>query len=54
MRSVQLAEAVGTRATFSVVSRGGGDALQSALTANGSFERIEPSAGGSVAFRYHP
>lgn len=54
VRSVQLAEAAGTRATFTVVSRGGGDALQSALSANGSFERIEPSAGGAVAFRYHP
>lgn len=54
VRSVQLAEAAGTHATFAVVSRGGGDALQSALAADGSFERIDPTAGGSVAFRYHP
>jgi hypothetical protein len=54
VRSVQLAEAAGTRATFAVVTRGGIDALQSSLAANTSFERIDPSAGGSIAFRYRP
>lgn len=54
VRSVQLAEAAGPRATFSVVTRGGVDALQAALGANGKFERIDPKAGGTVAFRFHP
>jgi hypothetical protein len=54
VRSVQPAEAAGTHATFNVMTRGGGDALQSALSANGSFERIEPQSGGAVAFRFHP
>lgn len=52
VRSVQLAEAAGTRATFSVVTRGGADSLQNSLAANANFERIDPSAGGSIAFRY--
>jgi|SRR6185436_6316 len=54
VRSVQPAETFGTHATFTVVTRGGGDALQSALAANGSFERIDPQSGGAIAFRYHP
>jgi uncharacterized protein DUF2066 len=54
VRGVQLAEAAGTHATFSVLTRGGGDALQGALAANGSFERIDPQSGGSIAFRYRP
>jgi hypothetical protein len=54
VRSVQLTEASGGRATFTVLTRGGGDALQAALSAHGSFERIEPSGGGTLAFRYHP
>jgi len=54
VRSVQLAEAAGTHATFAIVARGGGDALQGALSTNGSFERIDPQSGGSIAFRYHP
>lgn len=54
VRSVQLAEAAGTHATYSVQTRGGADALQSTLSANGSFERIDPRAGGTIAFRYHP
>jgi hypothetical protein len=54
VRSVQLTEAAGTHATFTVISRGGGGALQSSLAANGNFEHIDPSAGGSIAFRYHP
>jgi hypothetical protein len=52
VRSVQLSEVANTRATFSVVTRGGADALQGSLGA--SFERIDPKAGGTVAFRYHP
>jgi len=54
VRSVQLAEAAGTHATFMVVTRGGAEALQNALSANGSFERIDAQAGGTIAFRYHP
>jgi uncharacterized protein len=52
VRSVQLFEVANTRATFSVVTRGGADALPNALGA--SFERIEPKAGGTIAFRFHP
>jgi uncharacterized protein len=52
VRSVTLAEASGTRATFSVVTRGGADALQNSLAANPSFERIDPSAGATIAFRF--
>ena len=52
VRSVQLAEASGSRATFSVVSRGGADALQGALASSPNFERIDPQAGGVIAYRY--
>lgn len=52
VRSVQLAEASGSRATFSVVSRGGADSLQGALASNPNFERIDPQAGGVIAYRY--
>jgi hypothetical protein len=52
VRSVQLAEAAGTRATFTVVTRGGADSLQGSLAANANFESIDPSAGGNVAFRF--
>ena len=51
VRSVQLAEAAGTRSTFAVVTRGGTEALLSALSANSRLERIDPKAGGTVAFR---
>lgn len=51
VRSVQLAEAAGSRATFSVVTRGGTDALVAALSANTRFERVDPKAGGTIAFR---
>jgi Uncharacterized protein conserved in bacteria (DUF2066) len=54
VRSVQLAEAAGSRTLFSVVTRGGADALQSGLSANGRLERIDPKSGGSLAFRYRP
>jgi hypothetical protein len=54
VRSVQLAEAVGPRATFAVVTRTGVDGLQSALLATARLEQIEPKAGGTIAFRYHP
>lgn len=54
VRSVQLAEAAGPRATFSVITRSGVDALQNALIANPKFERIDPKAGGALAFRYKP
>jgi hypothetical protein len=54
VRSVQLAEAAGTRGTFSVVTRGGSDALLTALSANARFERIDPKAGGTIAFRLRP
>ena len=51
VRSVQLAEVSGSRATFSVVTRGGGDALLASLGANTRFERVDPTAGGTIAFR---
>jgi uncharacterized protein len=54
VRSVQLAEAAGTRGTFNVVTRGGTDALLSALSANARFERVDPKAGGTIAFRLRP
>ncbi|MEJ0087616.1 MAG: DUF2066 domain-containing protein [Pseudomonadota bacterium] len=54
VRSVQLAEATGTRVTFTVVTRGGADVLQSGLGGNAHFERAEPRAGGAVAYRYRP
>ncbi len=52
VRSVQLSEAASTRVTFNVVTRGGADALATSLGA--SFERIDPKAGGTIAFRFHP
>jgi hypothetical protein len=54
VRSVQLAEAAGPRATFAVVTRGGIDGLESALLATARLERIDATAGGTVAFRYRP
>ncbi len=51
VRSVQLAEAAGSRATFSVVTRGGSDALLGTLGANSRLERVDPTAGGTIAFR---
>jgi hypothetical protein len=54
VRSVQLAEAAGSRATFSVVLRGGVDALLSSLTSNPRLEVTDPKAGGTVAFRLRP
>jgi len=52
--AVQLAESSGSRATFAVTTRGGDDSLVSSLAANGRFERIDPQAGGAIAFRFHP
>jgi uncharacterized protein len=54
VRSVQLAEAAGSRATFAVATRGGADALQASFAANANLERIDPKAGGTVAYRFHP
>jgi len=54
VRSVQLAEAAGPRATFSVVTRTGIDGLQSALLATAHLEKVDPRAGGTIAFRYRP
>lgn len=54
VRSVQLAEAAGNRSIFTVVTRGGSDALLSTLSANGRLERIDPKAGGNIAFRLRP
>jgi len=51
VRSVQLAEAAGTRATFTVITRGGTDGLVSSLGSNARFERVDPTAGGTIAFR---
>jgi len=54
VRGVQLAEAAGTRVTFSVLTRGGADALLGALAGNPSLERKDPAAGGNLAFRLRP
>jgi hypothetical protein len=54
VRSVQLAEAAGARATFAVVTRGGVEGLQNSMTSNPRFERIDPQSGGTIAFRYRP
>jgi len=54
VRSVLLAEAAGTHATFAVLTRGGADSLQGSLATNASFERMDPKAGGTIAFRFHP
>ncbi len=54
VRSVQLAEVGGSRAIFSVVTRGSADALQSSLATNPRLERVDPAAGGTIAFRYRP
>ena len=51
VRGVQLAESAGSRATFSVTSRGGADALLAALAGNTRLERMDPTAGGNLAFR---
>ena len=54
VRSVQLAEVSGSRATFSVVTRGGGDVLLTALASSTRLERVDPTAGGNLAFRLRP
>ncbi len=51
VRSVQVAEATGQRIMFSVVTRGGGDALLGSLSTNARLERMDPTAGGTLAFR---
>jgi hypothetical protein len=51
VRSVQVAEAAGSRVTFSVVTRGGSDALLATLSSNARIERVDPTAGGTIAFR---
>jgi len=54
VRGVQLAEAAGSRATFSVLTRGGADALLTSLGGNARLERMDPTAGGNLAFRLRP
>jgi len=51
VRNVQIAEATGSRVTFTVVTRGGTDALLATLGANARLERVDPTAGGTIAFR---
>jgi hypothetical protein len=51
VRGVQLAESAGSRATFTVLTRGGGDALLNALAGNMRLERMDPTSGGNIAFR---
>jgi hypothetical protein len=51
VRGVQLAEAAGTRTTFAVQMRGGADTLLGSLGGNQRLERIDPTAGGNLAFR---
>jgi hypothetical protein len=48
---VQLADAAESRAIFAVVARGGDDTLLASLGANSRLERVDPSAGGKIAFR---
>jgi hypothetical protein len=54
VRGVHLAEAAGSRATFSVLTRGGGDVLLTALASSTRLERVDPTAGGNLAFRLRP
>lgn len=54
VRGVHLAEAAGTRATFSVVARGGAEALLGSLGTNTRLTRVDPRAGGNLAFRLNP
>ena len=54
VRGVQLAEAAGSRSTFSVLTRGGVDALLTALAGNAGLSRMDPAAGGNLAFRLRP
>jgi hypothetical protein len=54
VRGVQLAEAAGSRATFSVLTRGGTDVLLNSLGTNARLTRIDPKAGGNLAFRLNP
>jgi hypothetical protein len=54
VRGVQLAEAGGSRATFTVMTRGGADVLSSGLGGNSHLESAEPRAGGLLAYRYRP
>jgi hypothetical protein len=54
VRGVQLAESAGSRATFSVLTRGGGDVLIGSLGNNLALERMDPAAGGALAFRLRP
>jgi len=51
VRGVQLAESAGSRATFSVLTRGGADSLITSLAGNPRLERMDPTAGGNLAFR---
>lgn len=51
VRGVQLAEAAGSRATFSVRVRGGMDNLLGALETSPNLTRSDPKAGGHLAFR---
>jgi hypothetical protein len=51
VRGVQLAEAAGSRATFSVLVRGGTDNLLNSLSTNTYLTRGDPKAGGHLAFR---
>jgi hypothetical protein len=54
VRGVQLAEAAGSRATFSVLTRGGAEALLRSLEGNLRLERKDPTAGGNLAFLLRP
>jgi len=54
VRGVQLAEAAGSRTTFSVLTRGGADALLRSLEGNLRLERKDPTAGGNLAFLLRP
>ena len=54
VRGVQLAESAGSRATFTVLTRGGSDVLLGSLRGNLRLETMDPTAGGALAFRLRP
>jgi hypothetical protein len=54
VRSVQLAEAAGSRATYTVTTRGGADVLSTGLSGNAHLDPADPRAGGLLAYRYRP
>jgi hypothetical protein len=52
VRRTAVFEASSGAAVFRVAARGGLDTVMAALTADTRFERVDPVAGGAIAFRY--